>query len=215
MRLQLSRAHHPVTALGPGRRIGIWFQGCDLGCGGCLSQDTWPSDHGRAIDVEALLDWCRGLRLTELHGVTISGGEPFQQPEALVELLRGLDTWRRGSGASLDLLAFTGHSLVRARRLAPEALALLDAIVAGPYVESRPTDHPLMGSANQRLEPLTALGRDRYAEAALDGERRRFQVAVDERDVWYVGIPRRGDLGRLQEEMERRGVEQEQPSWLM
>ena len=37
----LNRVHFPVTALGPGRRVGIWLQGCSIRCPGCMSLDTW------------------------------------------------------------------------------------------------------------------------------------------------------------------------------
>lgn len=43
MRMILSRLHFPVTTLGPGRRIGVWFQGCSIRCAGCISRDTWET----------------------------------------------------------------------------------------------------------------------------------------------------------------------------
>ena len=46
MMLYLSRIHFPVTTLGPGRRIGIWFQGCSIRCKGCVSADTWGTGKG-------------------------------------------------------------------------------------------------------------------------------------------------------------------------
>lgn len=62
--IRLSRLHFPVTALGPGERLGIWFQGCSLGCQGCISPDTWPST-GPLTDVSELLSalapWIRKL----------------------------------------------------------------------------------------------------------------------------------------------------------
>ena len=41
MALVVNRVHFPVTALGPGRRLGVWVQGCSIGCAGCLAHDTW------------------------------------------------------------------------------------------------------------------------------------------------------------------------------
>ena len=57
MKLQLNKAHFPVTALGPGRRIGIWVQGCSIQCPGCVSLDTWKPDRSKAIEVDALIAW--------------------------------------------------------------------------------------------------------------------------------------------------------------
>ena len=50
--VSISRLHFPVTTLGPGHRIGIWFQGCSIRCEGCLSMDTWAP--GRAFLSERL-----------------------------------------------------------------------------------------------------------------------------------------------------------------
>ena len=40
MLIAINKAHYPVTVLGSGQRIGIWFRGCRLHCPGCVSQDT-------------------------------------------------------------------------------------------------------------------------------------------------------------------------------
>ena len=42
------------------------------------------------IEIEAVLDWVRTKPFNEIDGITISGGEPFEQPEALYELLNKL-----------------------------------------------------------------------------------------------------------------------------
>jgi organic radical activating enzyme len=76
--LRVSRIHVPVTALGPGRRVGIWVQGCSIGCAGCMSQDTWDPAGGEPVPVSRILSWLAGLPGT-VTGLTVSGGEPFQQ----------------------------------------------------------------------------------------------------------------------------------------
>ena len=84
--VRLAKLHHPVTALGPGVRAGIWFQGCTLACPGCLSRDTWEADESRRVPVSSVLEWLAGL--PELDGVTISGGEPMCQLEFTRALLQ-------------------------------------------------------------------------------------------------------------------------------
>jgi anaerobic ribonucleoside-triphosphate reductase activating protein len=69
--------HFPVTTLGPGRRVGVWLQGCSIRCQGCISVDTWIKDRGiTTVDevVTALQLW-----LSRADGITVSGGEPFDQ----------------------------------------------------------------------------------------------------------------------------------------
>jgi anaerobic ribonucleoside-triphosphate reductase activating protein len=64
------------------------------------------------------------------------------------------------------------------------------------------------GSANQPLVPLSPLGHKRYATlltAEPDGKG-KLQVSVDAEGVWYIGIPDRGDMGRLEAAARRRGV---------
>ena len=144
-RLERSRAN------GPGRRAVVWFQGCTLACRDCFNPESHARDGGEAVAVADLL---AGIRadVAELDGVTISGGEPFQQPEALRALLAGLRarTW-------LSTLVFTGYSLeeIEAQPLGPACLALIDVLVAGRYVPARHAGAGLIGSANQRVHLLT------------------------------------------------------------
>ena len=108
--IRVAKVHVPVTALGPGRRVGIWLQGCSIGCRECVSQDTWPV-AGVATSVHALLsEVVTALRSdVTLTGVTISGGEPLEQADAVAELCAGL----RSSGATdVDILLYTGFKML-------------------------------------------------------------------------------------------------------
>jgi anaerobic ribonucleoside-triphosphate reductase activating protein len=116
MQVRLNKIHYPVTALGPGRRIGIWFQGCSIGCPHCVSRDTWVADARYLVGVANILVLCRELSDADTSGVTISGGEPFEQPDALVELLDGLHAWRRETEHPIDFLCYSGRCLLRCPR---------------------------------------------------------------------------------------------------
>ncbi|HZD69855.1 MAG TPA: 4Fe-4S cluster-binding domain-containing protein [Actinomycetes bacterium] len=213
--LSLNKAHFPVTTLGPGRRIGLWLQGCSIRCPGCVSQDTWAPDLARAVEVEVVLTWCQRLLVAGVDGVTISGGEPFDQPAALHALLAGLRA-RIGldsKGPEVDLLCYSGYGERVLRRRHGTILGLLDAAIVGPYRRGAGEGSAWWGSANQRLVPLSELGRRRYAEGAPSGARRAMQVAVDDEGVWMIGVPRPGDMERLESLMQRRGVGLSQVSW--
>lgn len=218
--LLLSKAHYPVTTLGPGTRAGIWTQGCTIGCDGCLSRDTWDADPRTEAPVEVVLGWLESLS-GPVDGITISGGEPFQQPTAVTELLHGIHAWR--GETPVDILIFSGYTYSRLSRVTEsrEILELCDAVVAGPYIDRRNDGSPLRGSSNQRLVPLTDLGRERY-EAPLDvaaapEQGKHIQVSVDDgpegRRVYYIGIPRRGDMEQLSSALERAGVHSGEVSW--
>jgi anaerobic ribonucleoside-triphosphate reductase activating protein len=217
--LLLAKTHYPVTTLGHGVRAGIWTQGCTIHCPGCLSRDTWPADPRKAVPVRTVLGWLTSLP-GPVDGVTISGGEPFEQPVALAELLRGIAAWR--GAAPVDVLVYSGRVFSRLSRAADSRaiLDLCDAVVAGPYVDRLNAGSPLKGSANQRIVPLTALGRERYEAApggAVAPTRPRVQVCVDEglegRRVYYIGIPRRGDMEQVTRAMTRAGIRSGDVSW--
>ena len=202
--------------LGPGRRIGLWVQGCTIRCRGCVSQDTWALDASTAIPVADLIAWCRKVAPEGPDGVTISGGEPFLQPRALLALLDGLAQWRREAGLDFDILCYSGYPLSTLQRRHPALLARLDAIIPEPYVDAKPGTRVWRGSDNQPLVPLSERGRARYAthvDAAAEAAGRRMQVAIDGGRVWMIGIPERGDMARLESLCADRGLALEQVSW--
>jgi len=215
VKLQLNKAHYPITALGPGRRIGIWTQGCSIHCPGCVSLDTWKPDRSKAITVDELLAWCRRVSANAPEGVTISGGEPFDQPRSLAALLDGLIRWRRGLAQAFDILCYSGYRLEKLQKDHPKLLARIDALICDPYVESLPTERAWRGSDNQRLVPLTSLGRERYGAyvETRGDEPKRFQVVADGQRIWFVGIPHRGDLDRIESACAQRGVSLAATSW--
>jgi anaerobic ribonucleoside-triphosphate reductase activating protein len=150
MRIRLHAFEPASRANGPGLRAVVWFQGCSFGCPGCFNPDTHDPEAGYDADTEALGSQLAGL--PDIEGVSISGGEPFQQPDALLDLLLRI---RR---SPLSILVFSGHSreAIRAFPQGPEILACLDVLIAGPYVQALHTGRGLLGSANQRIHLLTS-----------------------------------------------------------
>jgi anaerobic ribonucleoside-triphosphate reductase activating protein len=212
VRIAINKAHFPVTVLGPGRRIGLWLQGCSIRCAGCVSRDTWERDAAREMPLATLLDWCRGVAAGGFDGVTVSGGEPFDQPHALRALLRAFVEWRARERLGFDLLCYSGYPLRTLERRHASILRLLDAVVPEPYVQSRPTRLRWRGSENQPIVPLTALGRSRYADAMAEGKA-ELQFRVDAERIWYIGIPRAGDLERIEARCRAQGLSFENVSW--
>jgi anaerobic ribonucleoside-triphosphate reductase activating protein len=201
--IAISRIHFPVTKLGPGRRVGIWVQGCSIRCSGCISIDTWAKGRGRTVVNEvlrAIAPW-----ISDAEGFTISGGEPFDQADALTHLLTGI---RKLSTA--DVLVFTGHSLESIASRLPSMEGLIDALVADPFDETAPQTLALRGSDNQRLVPLTPLGRKIYAgyDRCADARERAVDVMFDgSGEVWFAGIPARDDFRRLQRILREAGAD--------
>lgn len=205
-----------MTALGPGRRIGLWLQGCSIGCVGCCSRDTWEADASKYIDLSVLISWCKQISVDGFEGVTVSGGEPFEQPEALHELLSELRIWRTEASLDFDILVYSGYSLSRLKRSFVSILRLADVVVPGPYVASLPSEVGLTGSSNQRLYFCNTAVQRRYLQWQADQSKmsaRKVQIAIDEAGVWFIGIPRAGDLAKLESRCRDSGLELIDPSW--
>ena len=137
-------------ANGPGARFVVWFQGCTLGCPGCFNPATHAAD-GRAMPIDELV--AELIRAAgSIEGLSLSGGEPLQQPEAARALL---DAAR---ALGLSTLAFSGYTLDEIRGLpgGPDVLARLDVLIDGRYVARDRLASGLRGSANQRIQLLTA-----------------------------------------------------------
>jgi anaerobic ribonucleoside-triphosphate reductase activating protein len=138
-------------ANGPGMRFVVWFQGCSLGCPGCFNPTTHAADAGRTVSIDALTSELASAARAGATGLSLSGGEPLQQPEAARALL---DAAR---ALGLSTLAFSGYTIdeLRALPAGPDVLARLDVLIDGRYVAGDRLATGLRGSANQRIQLLT------------------------------------------------------------
>lgn len=133
---------------GPGLRFAIFAQGCPHSCPGCHNPDTHSFDGGKTVDTKVIIDQFSQNPL--LDGITLSGGEPFCQPEACLELARaahekGLTVW-----------CYTGYVLDQLlQEHDPARIALLeeiDVLVDGPFIPAEKSlELKYRGSKNQRI----------------------------------------------------------------
>jgi len=213
--LRVSRLHWPVTTLGPGRRLGLWLQGCSIGCKGCVSLDTWAPDQGTLLPVKAVIELLDRLLVTEaLSGITITGGEPFDQPEPLLNLLEQIVYWRNSRSLYFDIFCYSGYPFKRLHRKHGDALALVDLLCAGPFVESRGAGGPWQGSANQSLFAMGERGEAMLSQLSKQAAVPRLQLAVRGGRIWIVGIPAPGDMEKLNERSRESGLNLVEASWI-
>lgn len=198
--ISLSRVHYPVTTLGPGKRVGVWFQGCSIRCQGCVSTDTWAHGEGTTTVghvLETISAWA-GVA----DGLTVSGGEPFEQPEALAALLHG---WRRLTNG--DVLVFTGFEFPVIAPFLASHPDIIDAVISGPYDRHAPQTLALRGSDNQNIHVLTNAG-SRFAayDRPTGPDDKRLDVMFDDAGtVWLAGIPDRNDIAKLRKALRAEG----------
>ena len=216
--LRISRTHFPVTALGPGVRLGIWLQGCPLACPGCMSLDTWEGEAGVDVSDEVLLQqWCDAMD-AGADGITISGGEPLAQAGPLHRILGKIDDTRREAtgrtGAEHDILLFTGYELAELSPAQAAAAHLADVVVTGRYRAAEPTELIWRGSANQEMHLQSDLARRRYTDyLGFTPERPPLQIEADPGGFRIIGVPRRGMLQALDRTLRLGELAVERVTW--
>jgi len=169
------------VANGPGERLVLWFQGCPLACPGCFNPETHATTPKRVMPVARLLDYI-SEQSGNIEGITVTGGEPFAQADALHELLCGIRC-----RTPLSVLVFTGYTRLEIERRPSWARALqyIDILIAGRYVAARHHGSGLLGSSNQHIHrlsdryPLTVLQRVPEAEVQIDTEGRVMLTGID------------------------------------
>lgn len=131
---------------GSGIRTVIWFQGCLHNCKGCQNPETHDMNGGIVVDVDELKMKLKYLKYQS--GITLSGGDPFFQPEAALEIAKfaksiGLNVW-----------AYTGftYEALLSDKSRLDLLKYVDVLVDGKFmIDKKSLNCKFRGSTNQRL----------------------------------------------------------------
>jgi anaerobic ribonucleoside-triphosphate reductase activating protein len=172
--IEVAYAVPGTAAEGPHLRFALWLQGCALRCPGCCNPELFERGRGHTHDVAALArEVVAAACELGLDGITVLGGEPLEQADALAELLGPV------RAAGLGVIVFTGYDFEEAAdvdgfdRLWP----MIDTLVDGRFDARRPELHRrFIGSTNQRLVHRT----DRYRDPALWIGERIAELHVDQ-----------------------------------
>jgi len=130
---------------GPGKRTVVWFQGCTLDCKGCWNESMWSTSPNELTDRKDLL---KIIIESGCNGVTLLGGEPLQQPENLLWLLKELEA------CGIDIMLYTGYEAdeISASETFSKICRYADILVMGRYVEKeRNISLTWRGSENQKI----------------------------------------------------------------
>jgi len=182
LKISLERIYYPVNVLGPGKRVGIWVRGCDKKCNGCISPEMQIYDKTKEIDIDDIIRMILSIP-EKIDGITISGGEPFLNPGALLELVEKLNA------ITDDILIFSGYTLEelisRNDEYINQIIKIISAIVDGPFESSLHTDMGLRGSTNQKIQIFKHF--EKYEKAK--NEKRKLQLIVSNERLITIGIP--------------------------
>ena len=173
-----------TEAEGPGLRFVIWTQGCSLGCADCCNPHLWSPRGGEDWSVDALLQRIASARERHpaLEGLTLVGGEPFEQDGPLAALCAQV------RAAGLSVMAFSGYTLAELRARGSALLNEVDLLVDGRYEAASYTSaRRWIGSTNQTLHflsPAYEPSDPRFAEP------NHAEVRLDHRgEISVVGFP--------------------------
>lgn len=184
-----------TTALGPGKRLAIWVQGCMKNCPGCVSPEFRPLRLAQEVNGKALAAFvCAEKRF---NGITISGGEPFLQASHLTQLIQLI----RKKEADFSVIVFTGFVKKDLTwKEAEDLLQVTDLLIDGPYIQEQTCDIGLRGSKNQQFHFLTNRLTP-FQEEIVTGKRKR-EIHYQGQSVFPIGIPpRSGIFGDLFENL--------------
>jgi anaerobic ribonucleoside-triphosphate reductase activating protein len=173
-----------TKSLGPYNRFAIWVQGCLKRCPGCISKDSQPLDGGYDTDTTDLAETV--INTSDIEGITISGGEPFLQSEALVDLVSRVKAKR-----DIGVIVYTGNDFEEIKD--NDLTKLCDIIIDGVYMEDKNDGLSLRGSSNQNV----CLISERYADEAknLYGiQGRKIELHIRKGRTTMVGIPDKDSL---------------------
>ncbi|MDD3654010.1 MAG: anaerobic ribonucleoside-triphosphate reductase activating protein [Desulfotomaculaceae bacterium] len=135
---------------GPGIRFVVFAQGCRHNCPGCHNPETHSFTGGHLVDINSILQQMRDNRL--LDGITLSGGEPFEQAAAFAELAKKAKTF------GYNVMTYTGYTYecildgMNERAGWANLIKSTDILVDGKFDQARKSLLlPFRGSANQRI----------------------------------------------------------------
>lgn len=144
---------------GTGCRVTLFVSGCRNHCKGCFNEQTWNFDFGEEftpIQENEIIEACRK---NYISGLTILGGEPFEE-ENQVALLPFIEKFKKECPGK-NLWMFTGYVYEKdlvaggkkfVENVTEKILENVDMLVDGPFIqEQRDLTLQFRGSSNQRL----------------------------------------------------------------
>ncbi len=137
------------VANGPGIRTTFFLTGCDRNCPNCFNTDYMDFNYGKKWDEDAEKEVISYLKLKEVEGLTVLGGEPFENPMGLLKALKNI---RKEIDKTIWVYTgFVFEDLMNIK-IAREILEEIDVLVDGEFIEAlKDLKLKFRGSSNQRI----------------------------------------------------------------
>ncbi|MDR2117896.1 MAG: radical SAM protein [Planctomycetaceae bacterium] len=195
------------NVLGPGTRSVIWFHGCTRQCSGCIAETMNKIGEFESLTPQQLANWIKHNISIEnsIEGVTLSGGEPFQQP--LNELATFLMLLKQNT--NLSVLCYTGYRYeeLKEQKSAIPVLQYIDVLIDGEYRQNEDFGHRWRGSVNQQFHFLTKRYKNQEHEWNLAVER-QIEIELDINGKLQIsGVPSKNFINKLTTELQHHDVD--------
>lgn len=203
--LYIHSLSYPITVLGPGKRIALWFEGCSLNCPGCMAASMKTRHQHNRMTVNEIF---RKIEQAAegLDGITISGGEPFEQADALYEMVKLIR-----SETHLDIMVYSGYTIEELSEYSESSrqiLGLIDILIDGRFEEWNSNKKMWRGSDNQRMHLLSERAQKyKCFENARYGVKRTLSFELDKsNELKIIGIPERGFIRQFEDALLTKGM---------
>ncbi len=190
-----------IDTNGPGRRIVIWTQGCTLNCDGCFNQEQLIHEANKLFDIKELFEILIGLLIKyNCEGVTISGGEPFQQAKAVLEL--GKLVKQKG----YSLVIFSGYTYKQLKESknheVRELLKLGDIMILGRYNRNNTEERTWFNNKDKKI----IYNSDQYINYSFDVNP-NIEFTIIEDTMLISGFPDRQTFEELKNLLNKSNIE--------
>lgn len=189
MNININHYKLQTNLLGPYIRSVLWVQGCKKNCKNCIAPSTHGMDERLMISSDILASLFSMQKNTE--GITISGGEPFLQCEALFELVTEIRKIRPDYG----VIVYTGMKytelITSGNDTVKQFISVIDLLIDGEYKSELSDERFAVGSANQNIIKIS----DRYSDEVIDNfyynnvNPEKIEICIDNNNVSFTGVP--------------------------
>lgn len=148
------------VANGPGVRTSFFVTGCSHKCPDCFNQEYQDFSAGQEWTDQETQEIINNLSLEEITGLSILGGEPFQNTEDLFPVVKSI---RQKSKKSIWIYSGYSYEELIREPLKKELLDLCDVLVDGLFLKEKKDLRLLFrGSSNQRIIDLNETSRQNH-----------------------------------------------------